>query len=100
VSGGETHIVHDAKPVAPQLTRLGWLCPVAGCASDEAMSGAACRPILHRKVSAGDVKNGVHVEVAIRPPERAECDLLGMPEQPRCFMIKGGRPFLQFADPQ
>ena len=66
----------------------------------EAMGGAAGRTILHREIPAGDVEDGVDVEIALGPPQLAKRDLLGMPEQPGCLMIERGRPFLELADPQ
>ena len=97
---GEAHIIDHSEPIASQLPRLGGPWPSPRRASLEAMGGTAGRAILHREVAAGDVEDGINVKIALGPPEVAECDLLGMPEQPGCFMIEGGRPFLQLADPQ
>jgi hypothetical protein len=99
VAGGETHIIHDPELITSQLARLRRSGPVVRGAPLEAVSGTAGRAILHHEIPAGDVEDGIDVEVALVPPELAERDLLGMPEQPGCFMIEGGRPFFDLADP-
>ncbi len=98
--GSKAHIVHDPEPIATQLPLLGRPEPIARSPPLEAMGGAAGRAILHREVTAGDVEDRVHVQIAVGAPQLAKRDLLGVAKQPSRLMIKGGRSLLELADSQ
>jgi hypothetical protein len=78
VPGSQAHIVDDPEPVATQLPLLRRPRPGARSGSLEAIGAAAGRAILHREVTARDVEDRVHVQIAVGAPQLAKGDLLGV----------------------
>ena len=91
---------HYAEPVFPQTAELRPVWRPSGWRAFESMNPATGRHAIFSQITAGYVEHGVHVEIILVGPRLAEADLLGVPQQPGCFVIEGGGAILQRADPQ
>jgi len=94
------HVLDHPELVAPELAGLGWLGPAPWRRPLEPMGPAASPAILGLEVTAGHVKHGVGVEVAVPLPQVAEGDVLGMAQQPGAFVIERRRSLVEATNAQ
>jgi hypothetical protein len=94
----EAHLVDQLETIDSEAARLSPPRPVWGGWSLEPVRGTASVSVLGGQIAAGNVENGVAVQVSVRVPKVPEGDVLRMAEQPGGLVVKGGHAFFEIAD--
>jgi hypothetical protein len=94
----EAHLVDQSEAIFAEATRLSQPRPVAGGWSLEPIGLTAGVSVLGGQIAAGNVENGVAVQVSFRVPKVPEGDVLSMAEKPRGLVVEGGHAFFELAD--
>jgi len=94
----EAHLVDQSEAIFAEAARLSRPRPVSGGWSLEPIGLTAGVSILGGQIPAGNVENGVAVQVSVRVPKVPERDVLCMADQPSGLVVKGGHAFFEIAD--
>jgi len=90
----------DHEAVSAELERLRLTVGLTGGPPGESMGTAARHGPLLLQVTAGNVEDGFHVEVALAFPQLVKVDLRGVTEQPGGLVVERLRPLLELPDAQ
>jgi hypothetical protein len=94
----EAQLVDQSEAIFAEAARLSRPRPVSGGWSLEPIGFTAGVSILGGQIPAGNVENGVGIQVSVRVPKVPEGDVLCMAEQPGRLVVKGGHAFFEIAD--
>jgi hypothetical protein len=90
----QAHPIDYPKAVAAEHAWLSQSSPVPRRRPLEAMRRAKGASVVRGQVATGNVKHSIAVQIAVRIPQSAEGDPLGMAQQPGGLVVERGHPFI------